>query len=60
LAPSFDFNQVHFTEAYTGVCAIPPVRLKELYKEINDYFYRLHSQAEYHEDSIDSGVSAAA
>jgi radical SAM superfamily enzyme YgiQ (UPF0313 family) len=41
-----DFNQVHFTEAYEGICAIPPVRLKALYKEINDYFYQLHAQAE--------------
>jgi radical SAM superfamily enzyme YgiQ (UPF0313 family) len=39
-----DFNQVHFTEAYQGVCDIPPQRLKELYKEINDYFYRRASQ----------------
>jgi len=35
-----EFNQVHFTEAYEGICDIPPVRLKELYKEINDYFYQ--------------------
>lgn len=35
-----EFNQVHFTEAYEGICAIPPLRLKELYKEINDYFYQ--------------------
>ena len=34
-----EFNQVHFTEAYEGICDIPPLRLKELYKEINDYFY---------------------
>ena len=35
-----DFHQVHFTEAYPGICQIPPERLKELYREINDYFYR--------------------
>ena len=34
-----DFHQVHFTEAYPGICAIEPERLKELYREINDYFY---------------------
>jgi radical SAM superfamily enzyme YgiQ (UPF0313 family) len=42
-----DFNQVHFTEAYQGVCDIPPARLKELYKEINDHFYRQHVQHEH-------------
>jgi anaerobic magnesium-protoporphyrin IX monomethyl ester cyclase len=36
-----EFNKVHFTEAYEGICDIPPLRLKELYKEINDYFYQL-------------------
>ncbi len=40
-----DYNQVRFTEAYEGVCDIPPVRLKELYREINDYFYRLNTPA---------------
>jgi radical SAM superfamily enzyme YgiQ (UPF0313 family) len=35
-----EFNRVHFTEAYKGVCDIEPERLKELYREINDYFYR--------------------
>jgi len=34
-----DFHQVHFTEAYPGICEIQPERLKELYREINDYFY---------------------
>jgi anaerobic magnesium-protoporphyrin IX monomethyl ester cyclase len=34
-----DFHQVHFTEAYPGICHIQPERLKELYREINDYFY---------------------
>jgi radical SAM superfamily enzyme YgiQ (UPF0313 family) len=32
-------HQVHFTEAYEGICDIEPVRLKELYREINEYFY---------------------
>ncbi len=32
-------GQVHFTEAYEGVSAIPPAKLKELYREINEYFY---------------------
>lgn len=41
-----DFNQVHFTEAYEGVCDIKPVRLKQLYQEINDHFYRVSSQAQ--------------
>ncbi len=35
-----DYHQVHFTEAYEGVCDIPPERLKDLYREINDHFYR--------------------
>lgn len=35
-----DYHQVHYTEAYAGICDIPPARLKELYREINDYFYR--------------------
>jgi radical SAM superfamily enzyme YgiQ (UPF0313 family) len=34
-----DFHQVHFTEAFAGICAIKPGRLKELYREINEYFY---------------------
>lgn len=34
-----DFHQVHFTEAYPGICNIQPERIKELYREINDYFY---------------------
>lgn len=37
---NLDFHQVHFTEAYAGICDIPPARLKELYQEINDYFYK--------------------
>jgi anaerobic magnesium-protoporphyrin IX monomethyl ester cyclase len=55
-----DFNQVHFTEAYQGICDIPPIRLKELYKEINDYFYHLHAQTECLEEFIDDGVYADA
>ncbi len=35
-----DYHQVHFTEAYEGICGIPSPRLKELYQEINEYFYR--------------------
>ncbi|MBI1920994.1 MAG: B12-binding domain-containing radical SAM protein [Geobacter sp.] len=38
-----DYHQVHFTEAYAGICDIPPLRLKELYREINEYFYRKDS-----------------
>lgn len=37
-----DYHQVHFTEAYAGICNIPPARLKDLYREINEYFYRRH------------------
>ncbi|MBC8019034.1 MAG: hypothetical protein H7X83_11020, partial [Verrucomicrobia bacterium] len=55
-----EFNQVHFTEAYQGVCDIPPLRLKALYKEINDYFYQLHAQTECHDECIDDGVYADA
>ena len=55
-----DFNQVHFTEAYEGVCDIQPARLKELYKEINDYFYQLHARSELHEEFIDDGIYADA
>jgi len=35
-----DYHQVHFTEAYAGICDIEPARLKELYREINEHFYR--------------------
>ncbi len=35
-----DYHQVHFTEAYAGTCDIEPARLKELYREINEHFYR--------------------
>lgn len=45
-----DFHQVHFTEAYAGICDIPPVRLKELYREINQYFYGIGTPA------LDAGV----
>ena len=40
-----DHGQVHYTEAYQGVSSIPPARLKELYREINDHFYRRTSGA---------------
>ncbi len=40
-----DYHQVHFTKAYEGICDIPPGRLNELYREINDYFYRLGTPA---------------
>lgn len=53
-----DFSQVHFTQAYDGVCDIPPTRLKELYKEINDYFY-LRS-ATVHDELVDDGIYADA
>ncbi len=39
ITPRVAHGQVHFTEAYEGVCAIPPAKLKELYREINEYFY---------------------
>jgi anaerobic magnesium-protoporphyrin IX monomethyl ester cyclase len=35
-----DYERIHFTEAYEGICNIPPARLKELYQEINEYFYK--------------------
>jgi len=35
-----NFEQIHFTKAYEGICNIPPKRLKELYTEINEYFYK--------------------
>lgn len=37
---NFEFEEIHFTKAYEGICDIPPDRLKELYKEINEYFYK--------------------
>jgi radical SAM superfamily enzyme YgiQ (UPF0313 family) len=37
-------HQVHFTEAYEGICDIDPVRLKALYREINEYFYNKGKQ----------------
>jgi radical SAM superfamily enzyme YgiQ (UPF0313 family) len=55
-----DFNQVHFTEAYEGICSIKPARLKEMYKDINDYFYQLHAQSEFHDELIDDGIYADA
>jgi anaerobic magnesium-protoporphyrin IX monomethyl ester cyclase len=38
VSPRVAHGQVHFTEAYEGVSAIPPAKLKELYQEINEYF----------------------
>ncbi len=35
-----DHHQVHFTEAYEGVCDFAPDRLKAPYREINEYFYK--------------------
>jgi len=35
-----DYGQVHYTEAYEGVSAIAPAKLKDLYREINEYFYQ--------------------
>lgn len=35
-----DYERIHFTEAYEGICNIPPARLKDLYQEINEYFYK--------------------
>jgi len=35
---ALDHSRVHFTEAYDGICSIPPARLKELYGEINEHF----------------------
>ena len=37
---ALDHTRVHFTEAYEGICAIPPTRLKALYGEINGHFAR--------------------
>jgi radical SAM superfamily enzyme YgiQ (UPF0313 family) len=37
---ALDHERVHFTEAYEGICAIPPARLKQLYGEINEHFVR--------------------
>ncbi|BBB89613.1 MAG TPA: radical SAM protein [Methylomusa anaerophila] len=34
-----DYERIHFTETYEGICKIPSERLKELYREINEYFY---------------------
>lgn len=35
-----DYERIHFTEAYEGICQIPSERLKELYQQINNYFYK--------------------
>jgi radical SAM superfamily enzyme YgiQ (UPF0313 family) len=37
---NFEFEEIHFTKAYEGICDIPAERVKELYKEINEYFYK--------------------
>jgi radical SAM superfamily enzyme YgiQ (UPF0313 family) len=42
---ALDHERVHFTEAYEGICAIPPDRLKQLYGEINDHFTQRHQAA---------------
>jgi hypothetical protein len=52
--------QSTFVLNYQGICDIPPVRLKKLYKEINDYFYQLHAQTEYPDKYIDDGIYADA
>ncbi|HEY5555530.1 B12-binding domain-containing radical SAM protein [Acetobacterium sp.] len=36
---NFEFEAIHFTKAYEGISEIPAKRVKELYKEINEYFY---------------------
>lgn len=36
---NFEYESVHFTKAYNGVCDISASRVAELYKEINEYFY---------------------
>lgn len=35
---NLEYSQIHFTEAYEGVCEIAPARLKQLYSEINEHF----------------------
>lgn len=37
---NFKYESVHFTKAYEGVCDIPAKRVAEIYKEINEYFYK--------------------
>jgi len=37
---NFEYESVHFTKAYEGVCDIPAKRVAEIYKEINEYFYK--------------------
>ncbi len=39
-----DYQQVHFTKAYGGICDIAPERLEQLYQEINEYFYNRESR----------------
>lgn len=38
---NFAYEEIHFTKAYDGICDVPPKRVQELYKEINEYFYKL-------------------
>lgn len=42
----FAYEEIHFTKAYEGICDVPSERVKELYKEINEYFYKHNSQKE--------------
>lgn len=35
-----DYERIHFTEVYEGIANISPARLQELYREINEYFYK--------------------
>lgn len=43
---NFEFEEIHFTKAYKGMCDVPSKRVKELYKEINEYFYKQKAQSE--------------
>lgn len=37
-----NFEDIHFTKAFEGICDIPGNRLSEIYNEINDFFYKSH------------------
>lgn len=37
---SLDYEGIHFTKAQEGICNIRAERLSELYREINEYFYK--------------------
>ncbi|MDR0881675.1 MAG: B12-binding domain-containing radical SAM protein [Candidatus Adiutrix sp.] len=41
----FEYESIHFTKAFSGICDIPAERVKELYTEINEYFYKQHRAA---------------